>query len=71
MQYVASNNRITFHHNGITTTIRREDNAYFDRVMEGIKNGVDPSQTLPCYITNPEAVSEMTGGQIYYRDGQF
>ena len=72
MKFIASANRITFHHEGKTTTIKRENNAYFDKVLDGIRNGRDNLLDLfPNYITNPSAIADQTNGDIYWDGHSF
>lgn len=72
MKYIASANRITFHHEGKTTTIKRENNAYFDKVLDGIRRGgKDLLKHFPEYVTNPKAIADQTNGDIYWDGHSF
>jgi hypothetical protein len=70
MKYIASSNRITFSHNGLTTTICRENNSYFDKILDSIHKGFNPYSAIPDYVINPRVVEEQTSGLIRYENGQ-
>ena len=69
MKYIASDNRITFHHQKKTTTICKENNDYFDKILDSINQGFNPSQAIPEYVLNPSMIEDQTGGAIQYKDG--
>lgn len=71
LKYIATPNRITFHYNGLTTTLCRKENAYFDQLYDAVKSKeTNLEDYLPEYLTNPDAIAERTNGRLTYENGK-
>lgn len=70
-KYIASEDRITVHHNKRTMTIVKENNAYFNSLLEALaSNRLDLEEVLPEYVVNEDSIAEYSNGKLKLENGR-